>query len=285
MSAIASAFKTIAHAARPALAARQFTRATSALRAPAFKARGFSIATPALAKYGVEKKGEYPSMEFRIFFNEDGKPVSPWHGVPLHNADGTCNFICEIPKETKAKMEVATDEELTPIKQDTKKGKLRDYPYNIHWNYGMLPQTWEDPSHKNEATGVLGDNDPMDVVEIGDVTCDMGGVYDVKPLGVLAMIDDGEIDWKLLAVRLDDPKAAACGSLEEVEAAFPGQMDAIREWFRDYKVPDGKPQNAFGLDEKWMPKDYAMDIIAETAGFYDDLMSGKTPNTKELSLE
>merc|ERR1719313_1965803 len=84
----------------------------------------------------------------------------------------------------------------------------------------------------------------------------MGGVYDVKPLGVLAMIDDGEIDWKLLAVRVDDPKAAACGSLKEVEAAFPGQMDAIREWFRDYKVPDGKPQNAFGLDEKWMPKDY-----------------------------
>jgi inorganic pyrophosphatase len=26
-------------------------------------------------------------------------------------------------------MEVATDEANTPIKQDTKKGKLRDYPY------------------------------------------------------------------------------------------------------------------------------------------------------------
>jgi hypothetical protein len=43
--------------------------------------------------------------------------VSPWHGVPLKNADGTMNFICEIPKETKAKMEVATDEDMTPIKQ------------------------------------------------------------------------------------------------------------------------------------------------------------------------
>ena len=38
----------------------------------------------------------------------------PWHGVPLRNADGTCNFICEIPKETKAKMEVATDEPRRP---------------------------------------------------------------------------------------------------------------------------------------------------------------------------
>lgn len=28
-----------------------------------------------------------------------------------------------------------------------------------------------------------GDNDPVDVVEIGSQTCDMGGVYQVKPLG------------------------------------------------------------------------------------------------------
>ena len=28
-----------------------------------------------------------------------------------------------------------------------------------------------------------GDNDPVDVVEIGSQTCEMGGVYQVKPLG------------------------------------------------------------------------------------------------------
>ena len=39
------------------------------------------------------------------------------------------------------------DEANTPIKQDIKKGKLRFYPYNINWNYGLLPQTWEDPAH------------------------------------------------------------------------------------------------------------------------------------------
>jgi len=33
--------------------------------------------------------------------------------------------------------------------------------YNIHWNYGLLPQTWEDPSFANsEVEGALGDNDP-----------------------------------------------------------------------------------------------------------------------------
>ncbi len=45
------------------------------------------------------------------------------------------------------------DEQTTPIKQDVKKGKLRFYPYNINWNYGLLPQTWEDPAHKAEDVG------------------------------------------------------------------------------------------------------------------------------------
>jgi inorganic pyrophosphatase len=42
-----------------------------------------------------------------------------------------------------------------------------------------------------------GDNDPVDVVEIGSSQLKMGGVYRVKPLGVYAMIDDGELDWKV----------------------------------------------------------------------------------------
>ena len=47
----------------------------------------------------------------------------------------------------------AQDEPTTPIKQDIKKGKLRFYPYNINWNYGLLPQTWEDPAVKAEEVG------------------------------------------------------------------------------------------------------------------------------------
>jgi len=46
-------------------------------------------------------------------------------------------------------MEVATKEENNPIAQDIKKGKLRDYHGPIFWNYGCLPQTWEDPSVKH----------------------------------------------------------------------------------------------------------------------------------------
>ena len=41
-----------------------------------------------------------------------------------------------------------------------------------------------------------GDNDPVDVVEIGSKQLRSGGVYCVKLLGAYAMIDEGELDWK-----------------------------------------------------------------------------------------
>lgn len=110
------------------------------------------------------------------------------------------------------------DEKTNPIKQDTKKGKLRFYPYNINWNYGFLPQTWEDPAHKNEeAGGVFGDNDPVDVVEISSTALEMGGVYEVKCVGAYAMIDDGELDWKVIAINTKDPLAEKINDVEDVE--------------------------------------------------------------------
>lgn len=62
-----------------------------------------------------------------------------------------------------------------------------------------------------------GDNDPVDVVEIGTVQCQQGGIYKVKPLGAYAMIDDGELDWKIVCIRTDDPKADILNDIEDVE--------------------------------------------------------------------
>ena len=55
-------------------------------------------------------------------------------------------------------------------------------------------------------------------------------------------------------------------------------------WFRDYKTPDGKPQNAFGFDNKCMDAAFAQGVISETHGFYTALKSGKRANDEELSL-
>ncbi|KAG6710041.1 hypothetical protein I3842_06G162700 [Carya illinoinensis] len=197
----------------------------------------------------IKEEGQPETLDYRVFFVDNtGRKISPWHDIPLSLGNGVFNYIVEIPKESSAKMEVATDEPYTPIKQDTKKGKLRYYPYNINWNYGLLPQTWEDPSLANsEVEGALGDNDPVDVVEIGESQRKIGQVLKVKPLGALAMIDEGELDWKIVAISLDDPRASLVNDVDDVEKHFPGTLTAIRDWFRDYKIPDGKPANKFGL--------------------------------------
>ncbi|MGK3741011.1 MAG: inorganic pyrophosphatase, partial [Bacillariaceae sp.] len=72
---------------------------------------------------------------------------------------------------------------------------------------GCLPQTWEDPNVEHPVMKCFGDDDPIDVVEIGGSALAMGSVKEVKALGVLAMIDDGELDWKVVAVATDDPLA------------------------------------------------------------------------------
>ena len=35
--------------------------------------------------------------------------------------------------------------------------------------------------------------------------------------GVYAMIDDGELDWKVICIRTDDPLAAKLSDVEDVE--------------------------------------------------------------------
>ncbi|XP_010444384.1 PREDICTED: soluble inorganic pyrophosphatase 6, chloroplastic [Camelina sativa] len=231
------------------------------------------------------QEGQSESLDYRVFFQDaSGKKVSPWHDIPLHLGDGIFHFIVEIPKESRAKMEVATDESFTPIKQDTKKGKLRYYPYNINWNYGLFPQTWEDPTLANtEVEGAFGDNDPVDVVEIGESQRKTGEVLKVKPLAALAMIDEGELDWKIVAISLDDPKAHLVNDVDDVEKHFPGTLTAIRDWFRDYKIPDGKPANKFGLGNKPANKDYALKIIHETNESWAKLVK-RSVSPGELSL-
>jgi inorganic pyrophosphatase len=132
------------------------------------------------------------------------------------------------------------------------------------FNYGMIPQTWEDPAHAHADTGCSGDNDPLDAVELGHRAMPIGGVAAVKVLGVLAMIDGGETDWKVLVLRTDDPMAARVHDVDDLERELPGAVHALREWLRVYKLPEGKPLNTFALGERAMGRDYALSVIRET---------------------
>jgi len=177
-------------------------------------------------------------------------------------------------------MEVATKETMNAIAQDVKKGKLRDYHGPIYWNYGMLPQTWESPYEENPETKCCGDNDPLDVIEIGGRPLALGTVEPIKPLGVLAMIDDGELDWKVIAISTNDPLSSELHDIDDVEKQCPGMISGIREWFRWYKTPDGKPLNQFGFDEAALDKRKALEVISETHEAWRQLVTGQVNEEK-----
>jgi inorganic pyrophosphatase len=122
-------------------------------------------------------------------------------------------MVVEIPRWTNAKLEISKDLPFNPIKQDVKKGKLRFvrncFPHHGYiWNYGAFPQTWEDPTEKHPDTNAVGDVDPVDVIEIGEKVATIGQVKQVKVLGVLALLDEGETDWKVVVIDVTDPLAS-----------------------------------------------------------------------------
>ncbi|MDK0628449.1 inorganic diphosphatase, partial [Clostridium perfringens] len=67
------------------------------------------------------------TLEHRVYIEQNGAVVSPFHDIPLF-ADreaGIFNMVVEVPRWTNAKMEISKEELFNPIKQDIKRGKLR----------------------------------------------------------------------------------------------------------------------------------------------------------------
>ena len=146
-----------------------------------------------MANYTVEERGQLNTLGYKCYIKnaDTNQYVSPFHDIPLyHNkSDKTINVVIEIPRWSNAKMEISKSDKLNPIIQDTKKSKLRFvnnvFPHHGYiWNYGGLPQTWEDPNMVDKETGCIGDNDPLDVCEIGSTILGRGAVAQVKVLGM-----------------------------------------------------------------------------------------------------
>lgn len=221
--------------------------------------------------YTVVERGSPNTPNYRVYIAGPNGFVSPFHDIPLY-ADQELkifNMVVEVPRWTNAKMEIDREEKLNPIKQDVKKGKLRyvDNCFPFHgyiWNYGAIPQTWEDPQHIDEHTKQKGDNDPIDVCEIGSKVHKRGDVIQVKVLAIMALVDEGETDWKVLAIDVNDPLAKSLNDIGDVEKHRPGLLKATNQWFKIYKVPSGKPQNQFAFDGKAQNRAFALQIIQQT---------------------
>ena len=115
-------------------------------------------------------------------------------------------------------------------------------------------QTWETPNHVDPDTKAKGDNDPIDACEIGEAISYTGEVKQVKVLGILAMIDNGETDWKLIVIDVRDPVASDMHDINDVERLMPGYLTATRQWLRLYKVPDGMSETKFAFKGKYKDK-------------------------------
>lgn len=240
-------------------------------------------------EYTTRIIGAPNTLEHRVFIQQGGKTLSAFHDIPLFTDESktVLNMIVEVPRWTNAKMEISKNEPFNPILQDTKKGKLRFvrncFPHHgyIH-NYGAFPRTWEDPNSFHPETKAKGDNDPLDVCEIGEAVGYTGQVKQVKVLGIMALLDEGETDWKVIVVDVNDPLAPRLNDIEDVERHLPGLIRATNEWFRIYKIPDGKPENQFAFSGEAKNKKYATEIIHECHEAWKRLISGSVQS--EISL-
>lgn len=231
--------------------------------------------------------------EYKAFIEGSDGIVSSWHDIPLFPAgkkleDRIVNMVVEIPRWTNAKMEISKAEKFNPIVQDTKKGKLRFvdnvFPFKGYmWNYGAIPQTWEDPNEVDIHTGEKGDDDPLDIMEVGETVFARGTIVQVKILGVIALIDEGETDWKILAINVNDPLADELNTLEDVRRVMPGLLKASYDWLRLYKIPAGKPENRFAFNGEVKDASLALKVIEDTHNAWKKLVSGEIASKHNLA--
>jgi 3'-phosphoadenosine 5'-phosphosulfate synthase len=241
----------------------------------------------------TQAEGVYGTKSFKLYPVVDNKRVSAWHDVslkytlwsslsPVENPiqpQMLFNFIVEIPMYSTAKMEMMKDVVGNPIMQDTKDGQLRYYTYGIPiFNYGLLPQTWEDPNHVDPVTFTKGDGDPIDAIEIGNAgPLPMGSVVRVKVLGSFALIDEGETDHKIVVLRQDDPDFYLVHNMADLESRRPGITAALVDWLKNYKTSDGKPANKLKQETPTTVEE-ALAVIQQVSEFYQNLITGKTPS-------
>ena len=70
----------------------------------------------------------------------------------------------------------------------------------------------------------------------------------VKVLGDLELIDQGELDHKIIVIDAADPLAARLTSASDLKTVMPGVLENLVEWLKFYKTTDGKAVNQLASD-------------------------------------
>ena len=160
------------------------------------------------------------------------------HDYSPLDEEGHVQAVVEIPAGTLQKWEV--EKETGELEWEIKDGQRRVVDYlSYPGNYGMIPQTYL-PSDKG------GDGDPLDVLILGEAT-KRGEILPCEIIGVLKLLDRGEIDDKLIAVPVEGPFSAV-ESMKELNEDYPGAQVIIETWFTSYKGPD--KMESLGFEER-----------------------------------
>ncbi len=126
--------------------------------------------------------------------------------------------IIEIPKNSVNKYEY--DGKLGVFRLDRALYSPMHYP----GDYGFIPGTLSE------------DGDPLDVIVVVDEPSFTGCLMDVRPVGILHMIDEKEKDQKILAVPNRNPRF---DSIHTIDQVFPHSLKEIEYFFSIYKELQG----------------------------------------------
>eukprot|EP01088_Endostelium_zonatum_P009869 TRINITY_DN2319_c0_g1_i1.p1 TRINITY_DN2319_c0_g1~~TRINITY_DN2319_c0_g1_i1.p1 ORF type:complete len:274 (-),score=60.52 TRINITY_DN2319_c0_g1_i1:27-848(-) len=232
------------------------------------------------AEYKKVTTGTEKTKDYRVYLEQDGVKISFFHDVPLlTGVENVFNMIVEIPRGTVDKFETNKQEELNPIKQDLfSNGQLRvaEYQGGYPQNYGALPQTYEDPANVDPDTKTHGDDDLLDAIELSSIPVATGDIIQVKALGALGLIDEGQTDWKIIVINVKDPLANQLDDIRDIKNLKGGEdiLNNIHHWFRDYKTIIGKPQNTFAFNGEYKGRVFALQLIQESYVAWKKILEG-----------
>lgn len=170
--------------------------------------------------------------------------MNPWHDVKIgKDVPHFFPAIIEIPKGSKNKYEL--DKPTGMIRVDRVLFSSLHYPAN----YGFIPQTYCE------------DNDPLDVLVLGQEPVHPLSILIAKPIGLMKMVDQGEADDKIIAVHANDPEYAHFNSIYELPNH---RLQELRRFFEDYKALEKK----MVVVEDFFDFDEAKEIILQSIDLY-----------------
>lgn len=171
--------------------------------------------------------------------------MNPWHDVEIGSeVPQLVPAIIEVPKGSKYKYELDKNSGL--IKVDRVLFSAVHYPAN----YGFIPRTFCE------------DNDPLDILVLGQEPVYPMTMMMAKPIGIMKMIDEGEADDKIIAVHAHDPEYSPYQSIHELPKH---RLAEVRRFFEDYK----KLENKTVVVDEFQDREAAEKVVMESLDLYN----------------